>query len=98
MAVVLTLCQTADVYRVTGLDAAAVPAVDIEQFVLDAEDEIRNQTNQWWGGQVEAVEYFNRRKSLFNRTYPTQIGYIYSDTTDDALNKDYVILKKPKEI
>ena len=89
-----TLCTNTDVYRVTGLNSDAIPTADVDQFILDAEDEIRNLTNKWWGGTATAVEYFNRRKSLYRRSPPQQIGYIYSDTTDDSLNTDYVVLSK----
>lgn len=87
----VTLCTTADVYRISGLDTSVVPDAEMIEFVLDAEGEIRSLTSQWWGGSISAVEYFNRRKSLYKRRYPREVGYIYSDTSDDDLNTDFVM-------
>ena len=90
----VTLCTTNDVYRTSGLDDTAVSVADITEFILEAEDEIKQLTNRWWGGSTSVTEYFNRRKSLWNREPTKEVGYTYADTSDDVLNNDYVITSK----
>jgi len=92
--VAVTLCTTADAYRVSGLDVSVVTDAEMTEFILDAEGEIKTLTNKWWGSYTTAVEYFNRRKSLWNRNWPKEIGYLYSDTSDDILHSDYVLTSR----
>lgn len=89
---VATLCSTTDVYRISGLNSDVVSAEYCTNFIEESEDEIKNLCHKWWGGTATITEYFNRRKSLWNRSWPREVGYVYTDTSDDPFHKDYVLL------
>ena len=89
-----TLCNDADLYRVTGLDVTALGAGNAAEFIAEAESEIINMCTQWWGSIRETTEYFYRRENLHRRLPPRKHGFISSDPSDDDLNEtDYVTLR-----